>query len=106
ERAKRLLFLWDVVYATLTVVYTDDSMMYDAHHVAKCYFPAFDKLEPVNQANFEAAKRLSHDIRQIIESTMTHYRHGRGFGNLPIYFSDVDRASSGVGFSAQQLPIG
>src|SRR5438309_1090807 len=43
ECSKRLVFLWDGVYATLTVVFTDDSMMNDARHVTKCYFKELDQ---------------------------------------------------------------
>lgn len=94
ERSKRILFLWDVVYATLTVVYTDDSMMHDARNVTKCYFAELDKEG--------TAGKLRGDIRRMIES---------GCGNfpvtVPVYYSDEDRASVGAkNFRAQQLTSG
>jgi len=96
ERSKRLLFLWDVVYATLTVVYTDDSMMYDARHVTKCYFAELDKVG--------TAEELSNEFRRMIESSVGHSRRGVVPVNMPIFYSDQDRASVGAAkFEAQQL---
>lgn len=98
ERSKRIVFLWDVVYATLTVVYTDDTMMYDARHVTKCYFVELDK-----KGN---AKALSRDVRRIIESTVAQYRRERLPAIIPIFYSDQDRASVGEAhFKAQQLTM-
>ena len=99
DRSKRLLFLWDVVYATLTVVYTDDSMMYDAHHVTKCYFAEVDKAG--------TAMRLSNEVRLMIESSVAKSRQGVLAATMPVFYSDEDRASVGAaGFKAQQLTNG
>ncbi len=99
KRCKRVLFLWDVVYATLTVVYTDDSMMYDARHVTKCYFAELDKEGK--------AKKLSSEIRQMIESSIAQSRHGLIPATMPIFYSDQDRASVGAAeFKAQPLTNG
>ncbi len=99
ERCKRLLFLWDVVYATLTVVYTDDSMKYDARHVTKCYFAEVDKEG--------AGKALSKAVRRMIGSTVAQCRHGLLSATMPVFYSDQDRASVGaVNFKAQQLTNG
>lgn len=98
-RSKRLLFLWDVVYATLTVVYTDDSMMYDARNVTKCYFAELDKEG--------TARDLRSDIRRMIESSVAQSRHGLIPPTMPVYYSDQDRASMGAAaFEAQQLTNG
>ena len=99
ERSKRLLFLWDVVYATLTVVYTDDSMMHDARHVTKCYFAELD--------NEGTAEDLSTEVRQMIESSVAQSRHGLIPASMPVFYSDQDRASVGAAeFEAQQLTNG
>jgi hypothetical protein len=99
ERSKRLLFLWDVVYATLTVVYTDDSMMYDARHVTKCYFAEVDKEG--------TAKVLSNEVRRMIDSSVAQSRHGLLSATMPVFYSDQDRASVGAAeFKAQQLTNG
>lgn len=99
ERPKRILFLWDVVYATLTVVYTDDSMMYDSRHVTKCYFAELDKEGTGGE--------LRNDIRRMIESSVAHSRRGLIPETMPVYYSDQDRASVGAAdFKAQQLTNG
>ena len=99
ERCKRLLFLWDVVYATLTAVYTDYSMMYDARHVAKCYFAEVDKVG--------AGKALSNAVRGMIASTMARSRHDTLSEAMPVFYSDQDRASvAEANFMAQQLTNG
>jgi hypothetical protein len=99
ERAVRLLFLWDVVYATLTAVYTDESMMYDAHHVTKCYFGEIDKAG--------SADELSDDICQAIESCLAQSRGGLIPSTMSVFFSNRDRASVGVAkFKAQPLTNG
>lgn len=96
ERCQRLLFLWDVVYAMLTVVYTDGSMMLDARHVTKCYFVAIDKQG--------TAKRLSKEVCRMIESSVAQDRHGLLPATMHIFYSDQDRASVGAAtFKAQQL---
>lgn len=38
-----LLFEWDVVYSTLTIVVTDESKEKDSGHVIKCSFPELDR---------------------------------------------------------------
>jgi hypothetical protein len=98
NRSKRLLFLWHVVYATLTVVFTDDSMMYDAHHVTKCYFAELDKAG--------TAGDLSDDMRRMIASSLAQSRRGLRPPTMPVYYSDQDRASEGANFKAQQLTNG
>lgn len=99
KRSKRLLFLWDVVYAMLTVVYTDDSMMYDARHVTKCYFAGLDKEGK--------AKALSSKVGRIIDTSVAHSRHGLIPATMPIFYSDQDRASVGAEeFKAHQLANG
>lgn len=99
ERSKRILFLWDVVYATLTVVYTDDSMLYDACHVTKCFFAELDKESTGGE--------LRNDIRRMIESSVAHSRRGLIPEAMPVYYSDQDRASVGAAdFKAQQLTNG
>jgi hypothetical protein len=95
-RAKRLLFLWDVVYATLTVVYTDDSMMYDAHHVTKCYFAEVDKAE--------IGEEPSGSIRGVLDREVSRQRGQSLPPTIAAYFSDEDRASVGAAdFTAHQL---
>jgi hypothetical protein len=99
QRSKRLLFLWDVVYATMTVVFTDDSMMYDAGNVTKCYFAELDKEE--------TAGELSDDMRRMIASAVAQSREGRIPPTMPVYYSNQDRASMGAAeFEAQQLTNG
>lgn len=99
ERGKRLVFLWDDVYATLTVVYTDDSMMNDARHVTKCYFAELDK-----KGNL---KKLSREVRRMIEAALAPSRLGVAPPTIPVFYSDQDRASVGeADFKAQQLTIG
>ena len=99
ERTKRLLFLWDVVYATLTVVYTDDAMMYEARHVTKCYFAELDKEG--------TAKALSSQIRQMVDSSIAQFRHGLLPATMPVFYSDEDRASVGEAeFKAYRLTSG
>ena len=83
----RLLFLWDVVYATLTAVYTDVSMMYDARHVTKCYFAEVDKKGE--------GKALSDEVRRMIASEAAQSRRGTLPEAMPIFYSDQDRASVG-----------
>jgi len=95
ERTKRLLFLWDVVYSILTVVYTDDSMMYDARHVTKCSFSELDKEGRGGE--------LSCDIRRWIKASVAGSRHGRLPETMPVFYSDQDRASYGADFEAEQL---
>jgi hypothetical protein len=96
ERSSRLLFLWDVVYANLTVVYTDDSMMHDARHVTKCSFPELDKAG--------TAEALSDRIRGMIASTVAQLRHGLIPASMPVFYSCDDRASvNPEDFRAQQL---
>jgi hypothetical protein len=96
ERSQRLLFLWDVVYATLTVVYTDDSMMYDARHVTKCYFAELDKEG--------TAGALSNQVRQMVDSSIARFRRGLLPARMCVFYSDEDRASVGEAkFKAYQL---
>jgi hypothetical protein len=96
ERSARLLFLWDVVYADLTVVYTDDSMMYDARHVTKCYFPALD--------GAGTAEALSEKTRRMIGTAVAQFRHGLIPACMPAFYSCEDRASVGPeDFEVQQL---
>jgi hypothetical protein len=96
ERSARLLFLWDVVYADLTVVYTDDSMMYDARHVTKCHFPELDKAG--------TAEALSDRIRRMIGSSVAQLRHGFIPARMHAFYSCEDRASvAPEDFEVQQL---
>jgi hypothetical protein len=99
DRSKRLVFLWDVVYATLTVVFTDDSKMYDARHVTKCYFPELDKKG--------TGKALSNQVRQMLNSSMARIHHRLLPATMPVFYSDQDRASVGEkNFKAHQLTNG
>jgi len=99
ERGKRIVFLWDVVYATLTVVYTDESMMHDARHVTKCYFVELDESG--------SAKALSREVRRMIEAALAPSRLGFVPPTIPVFYSDQDRASVGeADFMAQKLTNG
>jgi hypothetical protein len=98
ERSARLLFLWDVVYAELTVVYTDDSMMYDARHVTKCDFPELDEEG--------TAEALSDEIRRMIGASVAQFRDGLLPASLPVFYSRQDRATAGDDFEAQPLTSG
>lgn len=98
DRGKRLVFLWDVVYATLTVVYTDNSMMHDAHNVTKCYFAELDQARLGEQS--------SEPVRHFVTQELARQRGKLLPAALPAYFSDQDRASEGADFSAQLIDGG
>jgi hypothetical protein len=77
------------------VVYTDDTMMEDAHHVTKCYFSELDKAE--------LGEALSAFVHQILEEEIGRRRDRDLLRTMPVYFSDEDRASEGKDFSAFEL---
>jgi hypothetical protein len=97
DRCARLIFLWDVVYAMLTVVYTDESMAHDAHHVVKCHFIKLDE-EGVDD-------EVTDRVRAVLDSEVKRQRTGRLPPTMPVYFSDEDRASVGSDFTARQIGV-
>ena len=42
ERSAKMLILWDMVYFTLTIVSTDETMLLDERHVTKCTFAGLE----------------------------------------------------------------
>lgn len=94
----RLLFLWDVVYSMLTVVYTDETMTRDAPHVVKCVFTAIDeqfRIKPGDFTSLAVAEDFSRRVRRMLEE----FAASGQFDGLPatigIYYSDSDLASRG-----------
>lgn len=106
EPVAKLLVLWDVVNCDLVVVSSDESMMYDASQVVKCYFLKLeeerygfsDENFDVEAANRSAViKKMLVRIFKSIDPTELPLK-------MPILFSDQDRASAGVeGFTAESL---
>lgn len=93
DRRTRLLILWDSVYAILTAVYTDFSMMQDAHLVTKCQFVAID--------GTDVAKSLESELPRMIHAQISRLESNLSCCDLPIFYSAQDRASVGeTGFSA------
>ncbi|HUQ71278.1 MAG TPA: hypothetical protein VM165_17250 [Planctomycetaceae bacterium] len=96
----RIVLLWDGVYATLTVVYTNDTMERDACHVTKCRFSAID--ERLNRPNLSdpAWATEQNDFTQRLQRMLEELVASHDLHNLPatvdIFFTDQDRASYGI----------
>jgi len=96
----RLLFLWDGVYAAMTVIYTDEHNECDGRNVTKCQFTEIDKELNAISCNepqwHELQRRFTQRVRVIVEE---HALNGV-LDNLPreidAYFSDQDRSSYGA----------
>lgn len=101
----KLLVLWDVVNCDLVVVSSDESMMYDASQVVKCYFLHLEEERyGFSDENFdvEAAKR-SAVIQKMLIKIFKNIDSVELPAEIPILFSDQDRASTGERFTAQSL---
>jgi hypothetical protein len=93
----RLLFHWDVVYALLTVVYTDESMTKDAHHVVKCDFTTIDErftIKPGDWTSLAVAYDFSRQIRAMLGELVSANPLDGLPASIGIYYSDCDRGSS------------
>lgn len=106
--ATRLLFLWDAVYADLTVVYADESMMEDAPQVTKCTFVAFgDQLDEIAARDEdeweEASEALSARIRRLLEDQLASCDLRMLPPRMTVYFSDQERSSGPSEFVAHQI---
>ena len=99
DNVSRMLFLWDGVYAILTVVCTDEKMERDAHHVISCQFSAIDeqlsKFLPPGPAWSAALNEFSSRVRRFLEGLAAAGHLDEIPASIGVYYSDQDRASLG-----------
>jgi uncharacterized RDD family membrane protein YckC len=94
----RLLFNWDGVNATMTVVYSDDKLAHDARHVTKCGFKSIDaRLNPGerNEVWRTNQQRCSDLIRRFLDEQRAAGTFSALPANVGVCFIDGDRAQRG-----------
>lgn len=91
--ARRALFLWDPVYAELTIVFTDETMYVDGPLVTRCQFPLLDEIlsalsrQSAEKWDLETA-RFSQKMREWVAEEVSKVKFP---GDLEVYFSDQAR---------------
>ena len=66
DDSRYLLFEWDVVHSTLTIVMTDDSKEKDSRHITKCIMSALD--EKMNELASTSEKAWENKREELSES--------------------------------------
>lgn len=108
ERAKIFLLLWDAVFCNLTIVCTDESMMYDSPQVVRCDIRSLEaRVYAIDVDDSDTFEReisaISNNIQQMLINILNGIDQEDLPSDKPILFSDQDRASVGAGFIAKPL---
>ncbi len=95
SQTDRVLFLWDPVYAELSIVFTDVTMYADGPLVTKCKFPLIDEahssLSRTDEEKWDLeTARLSQRIRELVAAWVSRARFP---SDMDVYFSDQNRSS-------------
>jgi len=102
-RAKNFLLLWDVVYGSLTIVTTDETLFLDAKNVVRCDFLSIEtKIYAIDIDDTEAFERFASETSTKVQAMLTKILMEndikRYLGSMPVLFSDEDRASVSVDY--------
>lgn len=97
--SNKLLFYWDPVYSTMTVVVTDDHLVGDSRNVVKCVFSGLDsftnKVSEVNGKMWEIWTWFySRKIRSWVKKELVRpeiRNELKTFNVLPVFTTDQNR---------------
>ncbi|GAB5405046.1 MAG: hypothetical protein Aurels2KO_32770 [Aureliella sp.] len=107
EWITRLLFLWDVVYSEISVVYTDDAMEIDASQVTSCTFGAIeDQMQQFTEEEEDeweqATEAMSRRIRGLLADLLASTDLSALLKGISVFYSDDGRGDMDE-FVAQKL---
>ena len=105
DRAIFLLLLWDAVYCNLTIVCSDESMMYDSQHVTKCEIHSLERVvSEIEEDVFDTeTEAISLRIENILKNILNNIDENHLPNDMPILYSAKDRATVGDAFTAKPL---